>query len=256
MLSREGRHAASDYLEDAALAGVVTIGCRRCGGGLAGMPAFSNVEKGARLAAERAPELVIFEGSGSAIPPVATGKRVLVAGAHQEPELVTGYLNAYRILVSDLVVLTMCEEGTPYDELRRRIAGVNEMPVVPTVLRPRPLGEVAGRRVAYFTTAPPGAQKLLSEHLRTAHGADIAFVSGNLASREALRDDLAALPEVEAFLIEIKAAAIDVVAETAAARGVETIFVDNEVLALPGGADLDAELRALADAAVKEPVPS
>ena len=35
-LSREGRHAASDYLETAALAGVVTIGCRRCGGGLAG----------------------------------------------------------------------------------------------------------------------------------------------------------------------------------------------------------------------------
>ena len=31
-----GRHAASDYLEDAALAGVDTIGCRRAGGGLAG----------------------------------------------------------------------------------------------------------------------------------------------------------------------------------------------------------------------------
>ena len=35
-LSRAGRHAASDYLETAALAGVVTVGCRRCGGGLAG----------------------------------------------------------------------------------------------------------------------------------------------------------------------------------------------------------------------------
>jgi cyclic 2,3-diphosphoglycerate synthetase len=32
-LSRAGRHAASDYLETAALAGVETIGCRRCGGG-------------------------------------------------------------------------------------------------------------------------------------------------------------------------------------------------------------------------------
>jgi len=37
-LSRAGRHAASDYLETAALAGVVTIGCRRCGGGFGGMP--------------------------------------------------------------------------------------------------------------------------------------------------------------------------------------------------------------------------
>src|SRR5262249_51628720 len=32
-LSRDGRHAASDYLETAALAGVVTVGCRRAGGG-------------------------------------------------------------------------------------------------------------------------------------------------------------------------------------------------------------------------------
>jgi cyclic 2,3-diphosphoglycerate synthetase len=32
-LAGEGRHAASDYLEDAALAGVDTIGCRRAGGG-------------------------------------------------------------------------------------------------------------------------------------------------------------------------------------------------------------------------------
>ncbi|MGZ4320336.1 MAG: 2,3-diphosphoglycerate synthetase, partial [Gaiellaceae bacterium] len=30
-LSRAGGHAASDYLETAALTGVVTIGCRRCG---------------------------------------------------------------------------------------------------------------------------------------------------------------------------------------------------------------------------------
>jgi cyclic 2,3-diphosphoglycerate synthetase len=66
--ARAGSHAASDYLEDAALARVVTIGCRRCGGGLAGNPFVSNVEAGARAAAERQPDLVVFEGSGSASP--------------------------------------------------------------------------------------------------------------------------------------------------------------------------------------------
>ena len=35
-LSRAGRHAASDHLETAALTGLPTVGCRRCGGGLAG----------------------------------------------------------------------------------------------------------------------------------------------------------------------------------------------------------------------------
>src|SRR6202008_4490229 len=54
-LSRSGRHAASDHLEAAALAGVPAIGCRRAGGGLAGMPFESNVVEGARLAAELEP---------------------------------------------------------------------------------------------------------------------------------------------------------------------------------------------------------
>src|SRR5256884_4390960 len=52
-LSRAGRHAASDHLETAALAGVVTIGCRRCGGGLAGATTTSNVPAGIELALER-----------------------------------------------------------------------------------------------------------------------------------------------------------------------------------------------------------
>ena len=108
--ARAGSHAASDYLEDAALAHVTTVGCRRCGGGLAGNPFVSNVSAGARAAAERKPELVIFEGSGAALPPVAVDARVLVTGGGQDPGLVAGYLGAYRILVSDLVVLTGCEE--------------------------------------------------------------------------------------------------------------------------------------------------
>ena len=45
--SRAGRHAASDCYEDAVLAGVTAVGCRRCGGGLAGMPFDDNVRGGA-----------------------------------------------------------------------------------------------------------------------------------------------------------------------------------------------------------------
>ena len=44
-ISRAGGHAASDYLETAALAGVPTIGCRRAGGGLAGDVLTSNVRR-------------------------------------------------------------------------------------------------------------------------------------------------------------------------------------------------------------------
>jgi cyclic 2,3-diphosphoglycerate synthetase len=244
-LSRAGRHAASDYLETAALGGVVTIGCRRCGGGLAGKTAVSNVGAGAELAAARRPDLVIFDGSGASIPPVEATARVLVAGAHQPPELVTGYLNAYRILLSDLVVLTMAEEGSRREEVEAAIGDVKpDITVVCCVLRPRPISPVAGRRVAYFTTAPEGAHQLLAEHLRAEHGADVIGVSGNLARRDALREDVDRL-EADVYLVEIKAAAIDLVAEEAARRGVELVFADNDVTGLPGEPDLDGELRRL-----------
>jgi cyclic 2,3-diphosphoglycerate synthetase len=244
-LSRDGRHAASDYLETAALSGVVTIGCRRCGGGLAGATAASNVAAGAEMALAHLPDLVIFDGSGAAIPPIAAARRLLVAGAHQQPELVAGYLNAYRILVSDLVVLTMAEEGSRHEELADAIGAVKpDLAVIACVLRPRPVESVHGRRVAFFTTAPEEAHDVLGEHLSSEHGADLVGVSGNLARRDALRKDIDEL-DAEVYLVEIKAAAIDVVAEEASRRGVDVVFADNDVQPLPGQSDLDEELRRL-----------
>jgi cyclic 2,3-diphosphoglycerate synthetase len=255
-LSRAGRHAASDYLEDAALAGVVTIGCRRCGGGLAGAPFVSNVSVGAEVAAERSPELVLFEGSGSALPPIATRKRILVAGAHQDPQLVTGYLNAYRILTSDLVVLTMAEEGAQHEEIRAAIEELTpELPVVACRLRPRPVEPIAGRRVAFFTTAQPSAAELLAEHVRAEHEADVVHLSTNLAKRVELSRELEHV-DADVYLVEIKAAAIDVVAEAAAERGLEVVLCDNELRSLEGWPDVDSQLLHLAEAALREKVPS
>jgi cyclic 2,3-diphosphoglycerate synthase len=252
-LSRAGRHAASDYLEDAALARVVTVGCRRCGGGLAGAVAASNVVEGARLAAERRPDLVIFEGSGAALPPVATRRRILVAGAAQPSDVVAGYLNTFRILISDLVILTPGEPGEPLEELRRAIRAVKEVPVVAASLRPKPVTSIDGRRIAFFTTAPETAHARLASHLRDAHGAADVAVSGNLARRGPLRADLARI-EADTYLVEIKAAAIDVVAEVAAERRIPVVFADNEVVPLQGELDLEAEIDALAEAAAAEPV--
>ena len=46
-------------------------------------------------------------------------------------------------------------------------------------------------------------------------------------------------PYAEVFVVEIKAAAIDVVAELASERGVGVVFAENEVVPLPGEPDLD-----------------
>jgi cyclic 2,3-diphosphoglycerate synthase len=250
-LSREGAHAASDYLETAALAGVPTIGCRRAGGGLAGVPWTTNLEEGMRKALERDPELVVFDGSGAAIPPVEA-RRILVAGAHQDPGLVTGYLNAYRILISDLVVLTMAEDDTDYDAVAEAVMDVKDVPVVATTLRPRPVQPIEGQRVAFFTTATPDAAPLLERHLVDEHGARGVAVSTNLANRDELRRDLDRV-EADLYLVEIKAAAIDVVAEAAVERGVDLVFADNDVIPRPGQPNLDEQVIALADAAAARP---
>jgi cyclic 2,3-diphosphoglycerate synthetase len=73
-------------------------------------------------------------------------------------------------------------------------------------------------------------------------------VSGNLARREELRADLASLEarSADLYLVELKAAAIDVVAETAAERGIPIVLCDNEVQPLAGELDLNEHVLALA----------
>jgi cyclic 2,3-diphosphoglycerate synthase len=185
---------------------------------------------------------VIFDGSGAAIPPVEVGARVLVTSAAQPVDVATGYLNAYRILLSDLVVVT----GGVDERLREAIAEIKGVPVVSVELRPRPMEAVAGRRVAYFSTAPAEVHDTLRSHLAEQHGAEVLHLSGNLARRDALRAELERV-DADVYLVEIKAAAIDVVAEAALERGRELVFADNELVS---EADLDAQLLSLA----KEPV--
>jgi cyclic 2,3-diphosphoglycerate synthase len=255
--SRAGSHAASDYLEDAALAGVVTVGARRCGSGLAGTPFLSNVVEAVEAARALDPDLVLLEGSGAAVPPVAADRTVLVTSAvRPSDDLVTG-MGPYRILVSDMLVVTMCEPplASPEDveEIRAAVASVRPgLPVVTTVFRPQPAEPVAGERVAFFTTAPATVHPALRAALEQEHGAEVVAVSGALSDRTALRADLDR-PDVASagtYLTEIKAAAIDVVAEAAEARGARLVFCDNRPHATGGAPDLDAALRGLADEVV------
>jgi cyclic 2,3-diphosphoglycerate synthase len=117
------------------------------------------------------------------------------------------------------------------------LPATGEVPVVRVDLRLRPTAELEGR-VAVFTTglAP-------TEHLE----ADIVHVSRNLADRRALRAELEDV-RADTFLVELKAAAIDVVAEVAAERDARVVLAENEVVPLAG--DLDAEVLALVPEAV------
>lgn len=254
-LSRSGRHAASDHLETAALTGVPTIGCRRCGGGLAGAVGISNVLAGVRAAEALAPDLIVLDGSGAALPPVAAGRRVLVVGAHQDRAVATGYLNAYRALLADLVVIPTAEDDVDHGRLRDELQALVRpgVAIVRAVLRPHPQEDVSGLRVAFFGTAPAPQHGRIARHLRDLHGADVVHVSGSLSDRAALRSELGRI-EADAFVVELKAAAVDVVVEEAHARGIGIVLAANHVLPLPGEPALDGELLRLAAEAEHEAV--
>ena len=250
-LSRGGRHAASDHLETAAVAGVATVGCRRCGGGLAGAVAVSNVLQGVAVARSLSPDLVVLDGSGAALPPVAAGRRILVTSAAQPVDVAAGYLNAYRARIADLVLVTMAEPGAPHAELADAMRahvrpGVS---VLRAVLRPRPLEPIDDARVAFFCTAPPTEHERVARHLDEHHGARVTGVSGNLADRRRLRDDLTRT-DADVFVVELKAAAVDVVVEEARRRGVRVVLAANDVLPIPGEPSLDGELERLAAEAI------
>lgn len=209
-LSRSGRHAASDHLEAAALAGVPAVGCRRAGGGLAGAPFESNVLEGAQLAAQLDPDLLVFDGSGAALPPVQADVRILVTNRRHDAR---AGLNAYRVLVSDLVVDTGGAD-------RGAIRSISDVPVATAELRLRPAEPLRGRRTAVFTTGPAPTAGL---------DAEIVHVSRNLAHRDALKDELERV-DADVYLVELKAAAVDVVAEAALSRGAEVVLAANDVV--------------------------
>ena len=253
-LVREGRHAASDYLEDALTTGVTTVGARRAGGGLAGGPWASNVREAAELAAARGPGIVILEGSGAAVPPVPWDTGVLVVPASAPPEYLGGYLGPFRLLLSDLVVFTMAADPDRGSEnlsaLRSHLQRFHgDARHVVTDLSPVPLADVQGRRAFFATTAPRAVAERQVRHLESASGCTVVGWSARLADRAGLTQDLDEADDYDVLLTELKAAAVDVACERALGRGAEVVFVDNRVVAIEGQIDLDVALREVVEVA-------
>lgn len=242
-LSRQGKHAASDHYEDALMSRITTVGCRRCGGGMAGEVFVSNVLEGAKIADGLPEELIVFEGSGAALPPVKTDLSVLICGAGQPEEYITGYFGPYRIGLSDLAILTMCEEplAAP-DKVKRLAEGIKAVKpgikVVQTVFRPKPLSDVTGKKVFVATTAPAGVGKVIAGYLAENFGCDVVGLSHHLSNRPLLRGDLAHAPAHDVVMTELKAASVDVVTEYGLSGGKEVVYMDNCPVTTGGDGDV------------------
>lgn len=252
-ISRRGEHAASDVYEDAVLAGVAAVGARRAGAGLAGAPFTDTVAAAIEVANATTPDVIILEGSGTALPPAAADAALLAVGGATPPESLAGYLGPYRLLLADLVVITMAEEPTVSAEalalLSSWISNLSRgVAHVKTVFRPTPRGAVAGRAVFYATTAPATVGEALRAHLEAVHGARVVGITHHLADRPALLEDLdRAEGTYEVLVTELKAAAVDVATRRAMGSGAEVIYADNLPVAVEG--DLKVEVLKLADKA-------
>lgn len=255
-LAHKGVHASSDNYEDAVMSRVTTVGCRRCGGGMAGETFFSNVIEGAQLADSLGKELVLLEGSGSAIPPVHADASVLVIGAARGVGYVRDYFGPYRVARADLAIIASAEEPLAShedvqalrDEIERLSPG---LPVVATTFRPEPIEPIGGRKVLLATTAPEQIAPKLAAHLAENHGAEVVAVSTNLSDRSKLRADLARHKGAyDMLLTELKAAAIDVVAAEGEAMDIPTVLCDNVPVELDGS-DLDALVEQVASLAIE-----
>ena len=231
-VAEAGGHAASDFYEDAVTTGAATVGARRCGGGLSGAVGYTNAPAAIAAANGLDGDVLVLEGSGASIPPAAADATVLIVPADCDPEFIRGYLGPYRILLADLVIVTMAESprGSPerVTSILETIRSISRRtPVIPTVLRPVPLDQVAGERVFFATTAPAAVGASLAEALEETYGCEVVATSTQLADRPGLRADLDAAPAFDVLLVELKAAAVDVATRFAAQVGARVVFCDN-----------------------------
>ncbi|MGZ5351958.1 MAG: 2,3-diphosphoglycerate synthetase [Actinomycetota bacterium] len=254
-LVRGGEHGASDYLEDAVTTGVTTVGARRAGGGLAGRPVATNVREAAELAVRLGAGTVVLEGSGAAVPSVPWDAGILVVPATLPEEYLAGYLGPFRLLLSDLVVVTMATSPAGLENLSALRSHVQRLHgdarLIVTDFHPQPLGDVSGRDVFFTTTAPGPVAARQAGSLERDHGCRVVGWSAGLADRAELARELDAARGYEVLLTELKAAAVDVACERALARGAQVVFVDNRAVAIDGGSDLETELRGTIELAAR-----
>ncbi len=256
--SDKGLHAASDHWEDALMSRVLTVGCRRCAGGMAGQVYVTNMVDGARMTNELDTNLIAIEGSGSAVPPIKTDKTIVLVGANQPIETLTQYFGPFRIKLADLIIITMCDEDICSSEkLNSLIDQLHEMNpdanIIPTIFRPHPVDTIENKKILFATTAPESVQPLLKEYLEENFNCTVVEITSNLSNRPLLQEDIERnIDNVDIMLTELKAAAVDVATKDALNKGLKVVYCDNIPIPINSNYDLDNAIMEIVHDAVTD----
>jgi cyclic 2,3-diphosphoglycerate synthetase len=173
----------------------------------------------------------------------------LVMPASVPLEYVSSYMGPYRLLLSDFVVVTMCENpfGSPSQISSltssiqhswnpvREARGLREIRVVRTVFRPHPMRSIEGADAYIATTAPEAAGDSIKHHLEVEYGCRVTGMSHSLSDRDKLTKELSNIGSTADVLVcEVKAAAIDVATRIAVDVGVDVVYMDNVPRSIDG----------------------
>ncbi|NPA96994.1 MAG: 2,3-diphosphoglycerate synthetase [Crenarchaeota archaeon] len=256
-IADRGEHAASDYWEEALIGKIVTIGARRCGGGMAGKPFYTTEIEAVKKANELSQvDFIIIEGSGTTIPPIVSDANELVVSAYTPIEHITTYFGPLRVRLSDLVVLTMAEEHN-LDKVEKLEKAVKEIKpsvkVTRVVFRPEPLGNIRGKRVFFASTAKKhDIEEVIVPYLERTYGCKVVYYSPHLSNRPKLREDLQkGLKDADVLLTELKAAAVDVATREALKLGKEVVYVNYVPKSVGGDVDIESGVKELVELAMK-----
>ena len=243
-ISRKGMHASSDYIEDAFFSRADTVGCRRCGGGFGGKFFMSNIAAGIKAAQSLGPDNIIIEGSGASIPPVRTDFNICVIGGNQSWDEIVGYLGIYRILISDIVFLTMCQfppsrkENTDY--LVSMIKKISpQVKIIKSVFRPEPVYDIKNKKIFVVMTSDCSIENIIRSHLEEKYNCRVVKISFNLSNRDLLIKELNECREYDMLVTELKAASVDMVTEFAYKNKKEINYMNNVPVITEGRHYLD-----------------
>ncbi len=245
--SQKGNHASSDYIEDALMSKATTVGCRRCGGGFGGRMFLTNIAKGIKIVEKINPDLAIIEGSGASIPEINTKAAICVVGAGQDWESIIGYLGIYRIMIADIIIITMCEQPLARQEkvefMKRQISKLNPgAAIFCSVFRPHPLKDIKGKRVLLAMTANHHIEEGIKSYIEKNFSCSVAKVSFNLSNRKLLRKDLEQAHGYDTILTELKAASVDVLTDYAFNMKKDIVYMNNIPIIDGGNRKFEKEL--------------
>ena len=200
-----------------------TVGCRRCGGGLAGAVAVRTCSRASRSRSALGPDLVVLDGSGAALPPVAADRRLLVTSAAQPDRRRRGLHERLPRAHRRPVVVTMAEADAPHVALADAMrAHVRPGPRSPRRAAPAAARGGRGRAGRVLLHRARRAHAALAAHLEERTAPRRRTSRGTSPTARRLRVELAR-DRRGRLLVELKAAAVDVVVEEASRRGVRVV---------------------------------